>query len=185
MATLDEIERTVRERFGDAIVEATRFRDALTLRIRREAIREVCLFLRDTPEMRFNWLSSVTAVDYLNMGRKPRFDVVYHVLSLDHNHRLCLKTFVPEEDNHVASVVEVWPGANWHERETFDLFGIVFDDHPDLRRILLADDWEGYPLRKDFPVGGTPSFYFKRDTDAHAGEPPGLVPRIRVQDSDI
>ena len=185
MATYDEIEQAVRERFDDAVVEATRFRDELTLRIQREGLRDVCRFLRDEPPLRFDWLSSIAGVDYLNMGRKPRFEVVYHLLSIEHKHRVALKAAVPEEELRVSSVVEIWPSADWHERETFDLFGITFDGHPDLRRILMADDWEGYPLRKDYPVGGAPSFYFKRDTNERAGEPPDLVPRIREQDSDV
>jgi NADH-quinone oxidoreductase subunit C len=185
MATLEEIEKAVRERFGEAVTTSAQFRGELTLSLRRAAIHDVCLFLRDAPELRFNFLSSVTAVDYLNMGRVPRFDVVYHLLSLEHLHRLRLKVAVPEDDAHIASIVDVWLGADWYERETYDMFGIVFDGHPNLARILMPDDWQGHPLRKDFPVGGARSFYFKRDTQPHVGEPPGLVPRIRIQDSDI
>jgi NADH-quinone oxidoreductase subunit C len=185
MATNEQIEKAVRDRFGEAVVTAAQFRDEMTLSIRRDAIRDVCLFLRDAPQLRFNYLSHVTAVDYLNMGRLPRFDVVYHLLSLEYYHRVRLKVAVPENDLHVASVVEVWPTADWHERETFDMFGIVFDGHPNLTRILMPDEWQGHPLRKDFPVGGAKSFYFKRETQPHAGEPPGYVPRIRIQDSDI
>jgi NADH-quinone oxidoreductase subunit C len=185
MATNEAIEEAVRERWGDAVEASAEFRGQLTLRIRRAAIDEVCRFLRDDPALGFNYLSDVTAVDCLNLGRSPRFDVVYHLLSLKYYHRLRLKVGVPEEDPRIASVVGVWPTANWHERETYDMFGIVFDGHPDLRRILMADDWEGYPLRKDFPAGCSPSFYFKRDACPHTGEPPGSVPRIRVQDSDI
>jgi len=185
MATFEAIEKAVRERFGEVVTGSTEFRGELTLGIRREAIHGVCLFLRDEPELRFNFLSSITAVDYLGVGRLPRFDVVYHLLSLEHRHRIRLKVAVPEDDTHIASVVDVWPGSDWYERETYDMFGILFDGHPDLARILMPDDWQGHPLRKDFPVGGVRSFYFKRDTQPHAGEPPGLVPRIRVQDSDL
>lgn len=185
MATLEAIGQAVREQFGEAVVESVQWRGELTLRIQRGAIREVCAFLRDAPDLRFNYLSDLTAVDYLNMGRQPRFDVVYHLLSLEHFHRLRLKVAVAEEDIHIASVVEVWPSANWFEREAYDMFGVVFDGHPNLTRILMTDDWQGFPLRKDFPLGGSVSFYFKRDTEPHAGETPDLVPRIRVQDSDI
>jgi len=185
MATPEEIEKAVREKFGDAVVEASYFRGDLALRIEREAVREVCLFLRDAPALRFDYLSSVTAVDFLSFGRDPRFDVVYHLLSLEFYHRVMLKAAVPEDHPHIASVVEIWPGANWHERETYDMFGIVFDGHPNLTRILMPDDWEGHPLRKDFPLGGKTSFYFKRDTQPYAGEPPDLVPRIRRSDSDL
>ena len=89
------------------------------------------------------------------------------------------------ETPEIDSVCDIWSGANWNERETFDLMGIVFVGHPDLRRILLPDDWEGHPLRKDFPAGGTKSFYFKRDSHPRAGEPEGLVPRIQERDSDV
>jgi len=185
MATHEEIEEAVRERFGDAVTEAAMFRGDLGLSVRRDAIHDVCLFLRDAPELRFNYLSTVTAVDYLNLGRLPRFDVVYHLLSLEFCHRVRLKAAVPDDDLHVRSIFDVWPGADWYERETYDMFGIVFDGHPSLSRIMMPDDWQGHPLRKDFPVGGAKSFYFKRDTQPFAGEPPGLVPRIRIQDSDI
>jgi len=185
MATLPEIEKALRERFGPAVVSAGEFRGELTVVISSGAIHEVCLFLRDTPQIRFNYLSDLTAVDYLNMGRSPRFDVVYHLLSLEHFHRVRLRVPVPEENLHIASVVDIWPGADWFERETFDMFGIMFDGHPNLTRILMPDEWEGHPLRKDFPVGGSASFYFKRDSQPTAGEPAGLVPRTRDQDSDV
>lgn len=185
MATADEIERLVRDRFADAVEDSRQFRGELTLTIRRENIVEVCRFLRDQPQLRFDFLVDLTAVDYLSMARQVRFDVVYHLLSLEHGHRLRLKTGVPEDDPHIDSVVGIWPAADWYERETYDMFGIVFDGHPNLSRILMPDDWQVHPLRKDFPLGGSVSFYFKRDTQPHAGEPPGLVPRIRVQDSDV
>jgi len=111
--------------------------------------------------------------------------VVYHPLSLEYYHRVRIKASVPEDDLHIASVVSVWPTADWHEREVFDMFGIVFDGHPNLSRILMPDDWQGHPLRKDFPIGGARSFYFKRDSQPLAGEPPGMIPRIRVNDSDV
>jgi NADH-quinone oxidoreductase subunit C len=188
MATLEAIEQAVLDRFGGDVLEAVKHRGELTLRIRREAIHDVCLFCRDAPDLRFNYLSDLTAVDYLNamnMRHVPRFEVAYHLLSLDYYHRLRLKAPVPEEDIHIVSVQDVWPAANWQEREVFDMFGILFDNHPDLTRILMPDDWEGHPLRKDFPLGGTVSFYFKRSSHPHAGEPPDYIPRIRVQDSDI
>jgi NADH-quinone oxidoreductase subunit C len=185
MASLDEMEQKVRDRFFDALLAANRFRGELSLAIRREAIHDVCRFLCDEPSLRFNFLSDLTAVDYLNMGRIPRFDVVYHLLSLEHFHRVRLKVGVAEQDIHIDSMTDIWPAANWNEREVYDMFGIIFEGHPDLTRILMPDDWEGHPLRKDFPVGGSPSFYFKRDSDERAGEPPDLVPRLRTQDSDI
>lgn len=175
----------LRERFGEAIVEIISDRGELTLVLDREVVKQVCLVLRDDPDFRFNYLSHVTAVDYLALGRQVRFDVVYHMVSIPQGHRLRVRAAVPEQDPTIDSVCEVWKAANFHERETFDMFGILFQGHPDLRRILMADDWEGHPLRKDFPLGGVKSFYFKRETDPHAGEPENLVPRIRVQRSDI
>jgi NADH-quinone oxidoreductase subunit C len=185
VASREAIEEAIRNEFGESVVETSTFRDELTVRLAPEIIRDACRFLRDDPGMRFEQLIDLTAVDYLNLGRHPRFDVVYHLLSLEHNHRVRVKVAVGEEEPHVASVVEVWPGADWYERETYDLFGIVFDGHPNLTRIMMPDDWQGHPLRKDFPVGGSPSFYFKRDSTECAGEPPDLVPRIRSQNSDV
>ncbi len=123
----------------------------LTLVAPRERIVEVCAFLRDDAEFDFKMLSWLGGVDRL--PREPRFEVVYSLLSLTRNQRLHLKVRVPEENPHVPSVAGVWPTANWHERETYDFYGIVFDGHPDLTRILLPEDWVGWPLRKDSPLG--------------------------------
>ena len=185
MASLDEIERRVRDRFPEDLLAANQYRAELSLAIRRDAVHDVCRFLYDEPALQCNFLSDLTAVDYLNMGRIPRFDVVYHLLSLEHFHRVRLKVGVAEQDIHIDSVTDIWAGADWNEREVYDMFGIIFKGHPRLTRILTPDDWQGHPLRKDFPVGGSPSFYFKRDSDERAGEPPDLVPRLRTQDSDI
>src|SRR5919197_592216 len=105
----------------------------------------------DTPELEFDFLTDLTAVDY--PARPRRFDVVYHLYSMTRNHRLRLKATVGENET-IPSVVAVWKAANWEERECFDMFGIVFSGHPDLRRILLPEDWEGFPLRKDYPLAG-------------------------------
>jgi NADH-quinone oxidoreductase subunit C len=106
--------------------------------------------LRDHPDLDFNFLAELTATDY--WPREPRFEVVYMLVSLSHRHRLRLKLRLPGDDAHVASVCEIWPAANWLEREVWDLFGIAFDGHPDPRRLLMPEDWDGYPLRKDYPV---------------------------------
>ena len=106
--------------------------------------------LRDRPELKFAVLTELTAVDF--WPREPRFEVVYLLLSIEHRLRLRVKVRLPGAAPHVATVCEVWPAANWLEREVWDLFGIVFDDHPDLRRLLMPEDWEGFPLRKDYPV---------------------------------
>lgn len=139
--------------FDSAAVEETQvFRGELTLRIRADRLRRVCEFLRDAPGLSFKYLSDVTAVDHF--PNEPRFDVVYHLLSLESLRRLRLKVQLSQEDPKVESVVLVWPGANAFEREVFDLFGIRFEGHPFLRRILMPEDWEGHPLRKDYPTEG-------------------------------
>ncbi|MEQ8821385.1 MAG: NADH-quinone oxidoreductase subunit C [Sumerlaeia bacterium] len=181
----------LREKFGDAISDILVHNDKnpemseITVVMDRSVVTEALTFLRDDPSFQFNFLSYLTAVDYLAMGRDVRFDVVYHLLSLTKAHRIRVRVPVPEDDPTINSVVGIWGTADFHERETYDMFGLIFQGHPDLRRILMPDDWEGHPLRKDFPLGGVKSFYFKRATNPHAGEPPNLVPRIRVQQSDI
>jgi NADH-quinone oxidoreductase subunit C len=135
-----------------AIEESREFRGELTLFIRPDRLRSVCQFLRDDPALRFKYLSDITAVDLY--PAEPRFEVVYHLLSFEPYERLRLKVPLPADNPRVESVVSVWPGANAFEREVFDLMGIQFDGHPFLRRILLPEDWEGHPLRKDFPTTG-------------------------------
>ena len=136
--------------FPEAVISARVFRGELTAVVQRERLLDVAKALRDHPDWRFNFLSDLTAVDH--MPRRPRFDVVYHLCSVPSGRRLRLKVQI-DEDTVVPSVTEVWPGANWYEREVFDLFGIRFEGHPNLTRILLPDDFEGHPLRRDHPVG--------------------------------
>ncbi len=120
------------------------------LEVRPDKLVAVCRFLKD--QQQFVRLADLTAVDY--HPREPRFEVIYHLHSIGKNQRLRLKCRVPEADAEVDSITSVWRSANWHEREVFDLFGIVFRGHPNLRRIMLPEDWEGHPLRKDYPVHG-------------------------------
>lgn len=142
----------LREFDPGAVEEAREFRGEITLYIPSGRLRSVGEFLRDTAELNFKYLSDVTAVDlYPN---EPRFEVVYHLAALDTFHRLRLKVRLPGDDPQVDSVVPVWPGANAFEREVFDLFGIRFEGHPFLRRLLMPEDWEGHPLRKDYPTTG-------------------------------
>jgi NADH-quinone oxidoreductase subunit C len=136
---------------GAAILGSSEFRGNLSVLVRPDAIVEVARFLRDNEALRYNFLSNLCGVDYL--GREPRFEVVYHLLSHSNRHRVCLKVAVPEEEPSVPSLTELWPTANYQERETFDMFGIVFSGHPSLQRILMPDDWEGHPQRKDVPLG--------------------------------
>jgi len=144
-------------RIGDHFRDVWLARDEVTVVVGREELVEALIRLRDQPELSFGFLSSVTATDH--PGKEPRFWIVYELRSVEHAHRLRLKVGLPADDPHVRSVTQLFPTADWHERETWDLFGIVFDGHPDLDRILLPDDWEGHPLRKDEELGGVGTQY--------------------------
>jgi NADH-quinone oxidoreductase subunit C len=141
----------LRAAMPEAIDEVSSFRDQVTVRVLKEHLVAACTFLRDTPGLEFDFLTDLTAVDY--PSRPKRFDVVLHVYSMTQNHLLRVKAAVAENET-IPSVTGVWKAANWEEREAFDMFGIVFEGHPDLRRILLPEDWEGYPLRKEYPLAG-------------------------------
>jgi NADH-quinone oxidoreductase subunit C len=121
-----------------------------TIYVSRDHVLAVARALRDTPELRFAFLAELTALDV--WPREPRFEVVYVFVSIEHRLRLRMKVRLHGADAHVATISSLWPAANWLEREVWDLFGIVFDDHPDPRRLLMPEDWEGFPLRKDSPV---------------------------------
>jgi NADH-quinone oxidoreductase subunit C len=129
-----------REKFGE-----------LTIEVAPEKILEVCRLLKY--DLKFERLSTVTAVD--RYPSEPRFEVIYHLQSIARNQRLRLKCLLPGHVREIDSATAVWRAANWYEREVFDLFGILFRNHPDLRRIMMPEDWEGHPLRKDYPVTGT------------------------------
>ncbi len=140
----------LKQRFGADIAAADNSCGEHVITVSREAAPAVLRALRDEPDFAFNFLIDLTAVDW--MGREPRFEVVYQLKSLARNHRLRVKVPVPGNDAWVASAIELWKSADWLERECFDMFGIHFRDHPDLRRILLYDSFVGHPLRKDYPV---------------------------------
>ena len=153
----DDLERAYPE-FSDAIERVVVDRGELTLHIKRDRLVEVASKLRDTPSLRFEMCLGVSGVHYPEQqGRE--LHVVYALLSLTHNRRIRLEVSLPDSDPHVPSLVEVWGGTNWHERETWDMFGIIFDGHPGLTRILMPDDWPGHPQRKDYPLGGIPIEY--------------------------
>ena len=143
----------LRADFSSAIVEIKEALGEVTVIANREGLIDLLTFLRDDQRFRFNYLSDLSGVD-LGEFASPRFAVLYHLYSIEHNHRLRVKVFVDEEDPHVATVSGLWSTAGWHEREIYDMFGVVFDGHPDLRRILMPADYEGHPLRKDFPIKG-------------------------------
>ena len=142
----------IKKKFPEAVRSTSLFRGETTLQIRLEDILAVCRFLHDDSESSFEYLVDLCGVDHLPL--EPRFEVVYLLRSLKTKDLIRLKVSLPGSSPRISSVFSVWKGANWMEREAFDLFGINFDGHPDLRRILLTPEWEGFPLRKDYPLRG-------------------------------
>ena len=135
------------------IVQGVKFdREELTIWVEKGSIREACAILRDDPECPFNYLCDLTAVDWY--PSEPRFEVVYHLLSIPKKERVRLKVKLDGSSPAIESVTSVWPSANFYEREVFDLFGVRFTGHPNLKRIMMPDNWEGHPLRKNYPVEG-------------------------------
>ena len=146
----------VQERFKDEIIATHAFRGDETAVIRPSALRSVARFLKDEPELDFNFLMDATAVDYLffaggRIQKEFRFEVVYHFYSLKHNQRLRVKVPLDEKDPEVDTLCDLWPSANWYEREIWDMFGIRFKDHPNLKRMLMYEEFQGHALRKDYP----------------------------------
>ena len=148
----DDLERAYPE-FSQAIERVVVDRGELTLHIKREKLVEVAQMLRDTESLRFEICMGVNGVHYPEESGRE-LHAVFPLLSMTHNRRIRLEVSVPDSDPDLPSLVEVWPSNNWHERETYDMFGIVFDGHPGLTRILMPDDWPGHPQRKDYPLGG-------------------------------
>ncbi len=158
---LDPVE-AITSAFPDAIQDVLEFRGEITLVVDSDYIVSVCRFCRDTKGLEYNFLSDVSGVDYY--PQEPRFAVSYHLYSMVHNRSLRLKVYLPGDNPVVSSVTSVYPAANWSEREVYDLFGVYFTDHPDLRRILMPEGWDGHPLRKDYPLGyETVQFSFNFD----------------------
>ncbi|WP_232667590.1 NADH-quinone oxidoreductase subunit C [Pseudonocardia sp. TRM90224] len=141
-----------------AVQQITIDRDEITFYIERERILDVCRTFRDAGDLRFELCSSVSGVDY-GVDVEQRLHVVYHLLSMTYRRRVRLEVALDVDDAKLPSVVEVYPTADWHERETWDMFGVVFEGHPALTRILMPDDWDGHPQRKDYPLGGIPVEY--------------------------
>ncbi|APU12601.1 NADH/F420H2 dehydrogenase, subunit C [Actinoalloteichus sp. GBA129-24] len=143
---------------ADAIQQITIDRGEITFYLRREHLLETCRTLRDDPALRFELCSSVSGVDY-GVDVPLRLHSVYHLTSMTYRRRIRLEVAVDVDDPHIPSVVEVYPTADWQEREAWDMFGIIYDGHPALTRILMPDDWDGHPQRKDYPLGGIPVEY--------------------------
>ncbi|MEP6464340.1 MAG: NADH-quinone oxidoreductase subunit C [Frankiaceae bacterium] len=152
-AAADDLERAFPE-FGQAIERVVVSHGELTLHVRPGYLVALCQQLRDDPRLRFELCSSVSGVDYPADPTGRRFHAAYHLTSMSYRRHLRLEVSVPESAPHVPSIVSVYPTANFHERETWDFFGIIFDGHPALTRILMPDDWPGHPQRKDYPLGG-------------------------------
>jgi NADH-quinone oxidoreductase subunit C len=148
------VQEKLKARFGNAIEAIHEFRDELTVVVQKDRIVDICSFLKSDPNLSYDFLSDLCGIDMYTPEK--RFGVVYNVLSLKNKHRFRIKTFTEEENPRVLSVTSVWGTANCHERETFDMFGIVFEGHPDLRRVYMPEDFEYFPLRKDFPLMGIP-----------------------------
>lgn len=150
MNALDPVD-LARLTLKDAVQDVRQFRGETTIVIAADRIVEACQFFRDTEGLEYIFLSDITAVDYY--PQEPRFAVCYHLYSMLYNRRLRLKVYLPGDDPRLASVTSVYKAADWEEREAYDMMGIIFEGHPSLRRILMPDDWEGHPQRKDYPLG--------------------------------
>jgi len=144
----------LKSRYPDAVVDTGEFRGELTVVVPKEKIVDICRYLKDDPELRYDFLSDLCGIDMYTPTQ--RFGVIYNLYSLSSNHRFRLKTYAEEDDPKVPTVTGVWGTANWHEREAYDMFGIIFEGHPDLRRMYMPEEFEFHPLRKDFPLMGIP-----------------------------
>ncbi|MDP7620475.1 MAG: NADH-quinone oxidoreductase subunit C [SAR324 cluster bacterium] len=142
----------LKQKFPNAVLDFHSHRSDETVVIERDSLDTVCRFLRDDSRCAFEIMLDITAVDGLEMNMKPRFEMVYHFKSLTHASRIRIKVPLEEDDCRIASISPIWKSADWYERECFDMFGIIFEGHPDLRRILMYEEFEGHPLRKDYPI---------------------------------
>lgn len=151
MISMDLLE-ILKNKFSSMVVSAYDLCGQKIVLIKKEGILPVLSFLKDDPALDFNVLMDLSAVDYLGRTDLPRFEVVYHLYSLRFNRRIRVKALVDEKDCEIDSAVALWPGANWFEREVWDMFGVRFKNHPNMKRILMYEEFEGHPLRKDYPV---------------------------------
>jgi len=188
MADFEAILAEAQQRFGDHLLDATVSNGELTLTIERNAVIEVCRELRDNPVFAFEQLIDLCGVDFADFGKggpapvepKPRFAVVYHLLSIANNRRIRVRTHLDEEQPAIESVVPIWRVADWFEREAFDLFGIIFEGHSDLRRILTDYGFIGHPFRKDFPLTGRVEMRYDADRGRVVYQPVTIEPRTLV-----
>ncbi len=182
---LKTVSARVKEKFGDAITAVSETHGELTLEADKARIVNLCFFLRDDADCNFKILIDLCGVDYLTWRKEargekrvgPRFAVVYHLLSIHHNSRVRVRTFIDGDMPMLGSVVSVWNSANWYEREAFDLFGIIFDGHPDLRRLLTDYGFIGHPFRKDFPISGNVEMRYDERKRRVVYEPVSIEPR--------
>ena len=180
--SLTSLVAALRSACGDRLAEVTTTLDEVTLLVKPDDLLAVATALRDAPELRFAELIDLCGVDYRDYGGGgapgPRFAVVYHLLSVAHNRRVRMRVFAADDEFPVVeSVIGVWPSANWYEREAFDLFGIVFTGHPDLRRILTDYGFIGHPFRKDFPISGNVEMRYDPDQRRVVYQPVTIEPR--------
>lgn len=165
--TLLDPREALQSAFSEAVIDVVEFRGEITIVVDPARIADIAAYCRDTAGLEYNFLSDVAGVDYY--PQEPRFGVNYHLYSMIHNRSLRLKAYVPGDAAELPSVTSVYPSANWSEREVYDMFGVVFTGHPDPRRILMPEGWDGYPQRKDYPLGyETVQFSFNFDeVDRH------------------
>jgi len=182
---LQALKERIGELAGDDLLDIVIERGEVTADVRAEAIHDLCLSLRDKERFAFDMLIDLCGIDFLTWRREAggawsgdRFGVVYHLLSTGRNQRLRLRAFVSEDTPLLASVVDIWPSANWFEREAFDLYGILFEGHPDLRRILTDYGFIGHPFRKDFPISGHVEMRYDEEKRRVVYEPVSIEPRI-------
>lgn len=166
-AALDPV-AAIQQQFGGALLETKVFANETTLIVRADALVAIARYLRDTSGLVYNYLSDISAVDYHPETRGPggdgRFAISYHLYSMLYNRRLRLKVYVLEDEPTVPTLTVIWQAANWLEREIFDMMGITFEGHPDMRRLLMPTDWDGHPHRRDYPLGyETIMFSFNKD----------------------
>jgi len=176
---MEDLKDHIVTQLGDAVNSASIDNAELTIEARRAEIMTVISFLRDDPICKFSSLIDICGVDY--PSRERRFDVVYHMLSMAHNARIRIKV-TTDETVPVHSITSLFPNANWYEREAFDMYGILFDEHPDLRRILTDYGFEGYPLRKDFPLSGFVEVRYDEERKSVVYEPVNLPQEYRSFD---